>query len=352
MSKLAGLSDVALAAGVSITTASFVVNGRAAEMRIAPKTVERVQAAVKELGYIPNIAAKKLNSTTARDAMLPDIALLWSSGMHPSFLGSFVASSRYFFELGKVPEMSINIAPFSVEGFGSRKSDYLSSRYNGVIFSPMREMEISAIGRFVEGLPFVMMHIQSDVISNVVINNKGVGKTAADIFHRRGHKSVAMVYRTTMGGTDMEDARVVGFKEMCEEKGLDCTLIEIPGGSLGSLSLRSSFGKYLAEAYLAGEYDQTAFFIQDDVVMTGFLTSIEQHGVSVPHDLELITYGNDDLAGVLCPTVTTIDYPADKLTLEALKMISERMRNPYAPPQQTVVQCGVTFRESCPQILF
>ena len=347
---MASLSDVARAAGVSATTASFVLNGRTSEMRISPKTAGKVLEAARELGYIPNIAAKKLNSSSVRDSMLPDIALLWSPSMHPSFLGSFVKSARYYFELGKVSEMSINIAPFSEERFSSRSSDYLSSRYNGALFSPMRDPEVSAIGRFVEDLPFVMMHVESEYFPNVIIDNAGVGRTAAEIFYRRGHRSVMIVYRSTLGETLIEDLRVAGFREKCAERGLNCTACEIPQSALGTIELRSEFGRTLAEKMLEKKFRQTAFFIQDDVVMTGFMTRICQGGVRIPEDIEMITYGNNDLAGILCPTVTTIDYPVDKLTLEALQMLSRRMRDPHAAPEKTVVQCDVTFRESCPKI--
>ena len=65
---MASLSDVAKAAGVSVTTASFVLNGHAMDKRISPQTAQRVLNAVRELGYVPNVAARKLTSPVHRDS--------------------------------------------------------------------------------------------------------------------------------------------------------------------------------------------------------------------------------------------------------------------------------------------
>jgi LacI family transcriptional regulator len=54
------LSDVAAEAGVSATTASYILNGRGAQMRIAPETEARVRAAAARLGYRPNRSARSL----------------------------------------------------------------------------------------------------------------------------------------------------------------------------------------------------------------------------------------------------------------------------------------------------
>ncbi len=60
------LSDVAAHAGVSTTTASYILNERSAEMRISAETERRVRAAVAELGYRPNRSARNLRTSTTK----------------------------------------------------------------------------------------------------------------------------------------------------------------------------------------------------------------------------------------------------------------------------------------------
>ena len=71
--RSATLRDVATSAGVSRTTASYILNGRADEMRIASATVAKVQAAVADLGYRPNRSARSLRTQrTATVGLISD----------------------------------------------------------------------------------------------------------------------------------------------------------------------------------------------------------------------------------------------------------------------------------------
>ncbi|KEZ73115.1 transcriptional regulator, partial [Pseudomonas syringae pv. syringae FF5] len=56
------LSDIARLAGVSVTTASYVINGKAEKQRISPATVERVKAVVEQHDFRPNPQAAGLRS--------------------------------------------------------------------------------------------------------------------------------------------------------------------------------------------------------------------------------------------------------------------------------------------------
>ncbi|MNQ31018.1 Catabolite repressor/activator [compost metagenome] len=69
------LSDIARLAGVSVTTASYVINGKAEQKRISPATVERVRAVVDEHGFKPNPQAAGLRSRQTRTLgfILPDL---------------------------------------------------------------------------------------------------------------------------------------------------------------------------------------------------------------------------------------------------------------------------------------
>lgn len=69
------LSDIARLAGVSVTTASYVINGKAEQQRISNSTVERVRAVVEAHGFTPNPQAAGLRSRHTRTLgfILPDL---------------------------------------------------------------------------------------------------------------------------------------------------------------------------------------------------------------------------------------------------------------------------------------
>lgn len=69
------LDDIALLAGVSRTTASYVINGKAKQYRVSEKTVSRVMAVVREHNYLPNVTAASLRAGRTRliGLVIPDL---------------------------------------------------------------------------------------------------------------------------------------------------------------------------------------------------------------------------------------------------------------------------------------
>ena len=64
--KKATLTDVARRAGVSVTTASYILNGRSSQMRISAETARRVKAAMQDLDYRPNWSARTLRRSSTQ----------------------------------------------------------------------------------------------------------------------------------------------------------------------------------------------------------------------------------------------------------------------------------------------
>ena len=84
---MATIREVAALAGVSLSTVSIVINGQAAERKITDATCKKVWDAVEQLGYHPNIAARKLR---VPDSGTLTIALYWSNDFRTALLGRFL----------------------------------------------------------------------------------------------------------------------------------------------------------------------------------------------------------------------------------------------------------------------
>lgn len=346
---MASLMDVAKASGVSVTTASFVLNGHAEDMRIAPQTAQRVLNAVRELGYVPNVAARKLTSPADRSSVVPDIALMWAPYMHPSFLGSFITYAQLFVEKKLVPKMHITIAPFATGLVSGMTQELLSRYYNGAVFSPAVDEELEYVSSLNLRIPVIVLHVETDRLPNVIVDNYSAGQSAAEVFSEKGHKSAAMLYRAKLGETSMPDQRYAGFRETCLNKNMGFAGAPIPLQVMRTTPQRAQFGRQLAADYLSTKSLPEAIFIQDEVIASGFTVELLTAGVRIPEDIEIITYGSEDTACSFFPAITTVDYPADSLTLETLKLLSDQIRDPYAAPKQVAVKPGITFRDSCPR---
>jgi len=345
---MASLADVAKAAGVSVTTASFVLNGLSEEKRIAPATAERVLNTVRELGYVPNVAAKKLTNAEDRKNVIPDIAVLWTPDLHDSFLSTFVPIAQSSFDAGIVPKMRITIAPFTRGPIRSTDRLFIDRHYNGAVFSPRYDSELEYFKSLSLRIPVVVLHIPTENYDNVVVDNYACGKLAAEVFARNGHRSAEMYYFPHLGSTAVPDFRLNGFREGCAKNALTCRCHEIPDSARTSVAARSGFGRHIAEQQLSSGTVPEAIFIQDDVITSGYVTALCAAGVRIPEHTEIITYGCDNLAAAICPSVTTMDYPITEITLETLRLLAAKLSNPFATPQQIITVPTVSFRESCP----
>ena len=346
---MASLADVAKAAGVSITTASFVLNGHAADKRIAPQTAARVLEAVRDLGYVPNMAAKKLTDPMDRRAVVPDIAFMWSPAMHYTILGPFITNAQDIFDRELVTRMNIIVSPFAEGFYHNARADFLDRRFNGAFFSPMTDEELDYVHSLTARIPVVVLHTRTPHLSNVIMDNDYSGRTAARVFAAGGHRSAAMLYRSQIGSTSLPDERASGFRAGCQELGLACTGEAIPPEVMRSTLHRSRYGREYALRCLAEGTLPEAIFIQDDAMALGFAAALREKGVRIPEDLELITFGMDDLTEASAPSITAVDYPASEMALQALMLMEAELLDPYASPKQILVRSTITFRESCPR---
>lgn len=73
--------------GVSVTTVSIIINGKAEERKISAATQERVAEAMRDLGYQPNLSARRLRS---QENERPVIAFFWPLDYRVSILASFL----------------------------------------------------------------------------------------------------------------------------------------------------------------------------------------------------------------------------------------------------------------------
>lgn len=340
---MAKLLDVAKAAGVSITTASFVLNGRSEDMRIAPQTAEKVITAAKRLEYIPNIAAKRL---IYANTAIPEIALVWQPSLAPSFLGHMIINAQRLFSEKKIGEMHITICTSVTERLKKPNSNFLSKNYNGVIASPQYDYEFEYINNLSPKIPFVLLHVKSDLHSNVVVDYYKVGRKAAKVFAAGGYRHVAIMYTRHLGFTSQEDTRYDGFMDECAAHGMTVDAFQIPSALECT---PSAHAQEKARELLECNALPEAIFIQNDSAAIGFATTLRSEGVHIPGDIKIITYGDDYLSSLCSPSITTIDYPSAEVTYEALKLLSEHFADPLMKPKRVTITPTITFRQSCPK---
>lgn len=344
------ITDVAEKANVSASTVSLVLNGRAEEMRISQKTCAKVLEASLKLGYIPNLAAKKLSS--GRGSSLPEVAFFWTLVQSSTFMNVFLSEAQDLFDEGKAREMRFVVEPFR-EGQLSCFEDVLTSgQYNGIVVPPVCGEDIEYINSLELRSPTLVLFGNTNKYSMVAVDNYSAGRSAAEVFAAAGRKSVAIINNKS-GSEDINvKNRCIGFSDACAEFGMEAEIIEVRqkpirgGNSIKAISL---LGRTTAADLLAREKLPEAIFVQNDILAASFMNAITEAGVRVPGELEIMTFGDDVLLETCRPTLSSVQFPTVRVVREAIILLSDILVNPMATPVRRMIQPPVIFRESCPK---
>ena len=296
------MSDVALAAGVSVATVSKVVNGR---YGVAQATVDRVQHVIDQLGYEASLGAQSLRSHRT------------------NVLGILVAE----FE------------PFSAEllkGASSEvtKTDYELLAYTAGTRGSMIGWERRSLARMAgtlidgailvtptvvetkQGFHIVAVdpHTGPSGMPTVDSDNFAGAVMATNHLLELGHRRIGFIG----GRPDLESARLreSGFRKAMAEAGVsvDESLVRVGG-------YRTEMAEGPARQLLSHPERPTAVFAANDLSAIATMAAARGLGLSVPDDLSVIGFDNVPESALASPPLTTISQPLQKMGAEALRLL-------------------------------
>ena len=305
----ATLHDVALEAGVSLATASRVLNGSA--RKVADSYRERVEAAAAQLGYSANLSAQ----ATARGTS-GIIALLVADIADPYFGQIAAGVARGADEAGLIVTIAITDRDADREVRLVRA--LRGQRPRGVILAASRSTESSdgALQREVDALAanggrVVAFGPGAGDVRSVVIDNHGGARALATGLAARGYREAII-----LGGTEglrTSDDRIAGFVEGFTGA----------GGSVDRV-YRGGFtrdeGERLMTAALAdGVSAGTIVFGVNDVIAIGALTAVRAAGREVGTDIALAGFDDIPTSRDVTPALTTVHAPLEELGYQGLR---------------------------------
>lgn len=301
-----GLREVAAHAGVSIGTVSNVLNR---PERVSPDTAARVSAAVHELGYVPNIAARQLRAGRS-DA----IGLSVINITNPFFADVVFGAEERATEAG----YSVIVG----NGFDSteRESRYLElfeqQRVDGILLSPVeyREEPLQRLRR--RGVPVVLVdhrHPRGE-LSSVSVDNRLGGRIAAQALLESGCRHLAFIGGPAARQQMVE--RLEGFHEVSDAAGVRTTHID-------TTTLNTRLGRELADriADLPAEDRPDGVFAGNDHLALGLLQGLVGRGLRVPDDIALVGYDDIEFAAAAVVPLTSVRQPAAQLGARAVELL-------------------------------
>lgn len=304
------IKDVAKAAGVGQATVSRVLNGSGP---VGQETRERVLAAARSLGYVPNMLARGLvnRATGTVGLIIPDI------------------TNPFFPAVTRGVEDAASQAGYTVflcntDNDPAREEvDVLKLRercVDGIIFvgSQSRRERLARLVQ--DGIPVVVTDraVPDLDADSVLVDNKLGAQNAVSHLIDLGHTRIAHAagHRETPTG----QGRYQGYCEALAGAGLpvDEHLV-----FWGEFTVES--GIQAGQVLLGRSPRPTAIFAANDLLALGVIRAAQEAGLAVPEDLSVVGFDDIPMAALVSPPLTTVRQPAYEMGRLAMSMVLDRL---------------------------
>ncbi len=330
--------DVARRAGVSRTTVSFVLNN-VEGMQISEETRQRVLAAARELGYVPDAAAQALASGRSKT-----IGLLLARRSRQ--ISSDLFMMRTLESLVKVINQSgMRLMLEVVEDYENRES-YLklvrSNSIDGVLYSGPRFDDWALEGLLRHNVPTVLMGtLPGSPCYSVDVNNRSAAFMAVDHLIKLGHNRIACITNAPLSYSAARD-RLQGYQEALQAAGIPFDPALVRYGEFNCDS-----GYFEMKSLLAEKMPFSAIFVASDVVAFGALAAAREVNLTIPGDLAIVGFDDVPMSRYVDPPLTTVHLPIAELAENAGEMVVQMVRGDDPPCRQVLLEAQLVVRESC-----
>lgn len=324
--------DVAREAGVSMATVSRVVNGNP---NVKPSTRKKVLEAIEKLDYRPNAVARGLASkkTTTVGVIIPDI------------------SSIFFAELAR-----------GIEDIATMYN------YNIILSNSDQKMDKefqlldSMLGKQVDGIVFMSSNITDKhteefkklsvpiVLAASIEESKGLPTVKIDyikatydaVTHliQNGNKRIGFISGPMNEIINLGN-KLKGYQKALEEANIpfDERLVYVGDYSHDS-------GVDAVEHFLKLDEPPTAIFAVKDEVALGAIHGLQDHGIAIPDDIEVIGFDNTRLATMVRPTLTSVVQPIYDIGAVSMRLLTKLMNKEEVDQRYVVLPHRIEYRQS------
>lgn len=326
------LKDVAVAAGVHISTASRALDERTSAL-VNPGTVERVRQAADQLGYRVNGMARALRRrrTLIVGMVVPDIT-------SPVFPAVVRGAEDVLSQLG------FSLLLSSTDGDPAKAraqiTAMLESRADGLLLGTARR-EDPLVDEFAAvGTPIVLVNRMMDRggMPAVVADDYYGIQAAAEHLGQLGHREIGFVGGPLSLSTASQ--RLAGFEQAVKRFGLTA------GGVIEAAGFNEDAGLQAGEQLLDGHPGTTAIVAANDLLAIGVIDAVTQRGLSCPKDVSVVGFNDIRYARRLQPPLTTIRIPHYDVGRRAAELLLALVDNPGRSPETVMLAGELVVRGS------
>lgn len=332
LATTANLKDVAGRAGVSPTTASLILNGKADGFATA--TVERVKVAAGELAYRPNAVARSL-----RRQRTHTIGLISHEIVTTPFAGSTIRGAQE--AAWKAGHVLMLIDTEGDENFEQVAINALLERQiDGVLYARMKH-EVVEVPSDLASVPTVLVDARTESSGFPSVYPDEIAGAYAAVSHliEAGHRRIAFL----QSADDVPAAheRLVGYEQALKDAGVD------PEPSLVVPDPSEGRSPSVALRLLLRDDRPTAFFCFNDRIAFGAYNAAHRLALSIPDDLSVVGFDNQEtVATRLDPPLTTMQLPHYEMGRWAAETLEQLIQGAELDPVQERMPCPLVQRQS------
>jgi len=326
------LEMVGAHAGVSRATVSRVVNG---SPKVSPQIAAAVRAAISELGYVPNRAARSLASKQSHA-----IALVVPEDM-AHFFGDLYFASIVVGINDRLQDSDyvLNLMVASEERYGKTMRYLQGGNVDGA-FVVSHHTSDRFLDALTDVIPVVFGGRPADRITGgyvVDVDNVAGGRLAGEHLLSIGRRRIAHIAgpATMPAGIDRER----GFRSALEDAGVE------PGPSVEG-DFTSPGGANAMRAILAQDPDIDAVFVASDLMASGAMTVLREAGVDVPGDVAIVGYDDSEAATASVVPLTTVRQPSEAMGAAMVDILLGVLRGEEDHPRLTILPTELIVRSS------
>ncbi|WP_214226314.1 LacI family DNA-binding transcriptional regulator [Pedobacter sp. B4-66] len=330
--KPASIKDIASKANVSITTVSFILNGKAEQMRISKAVIEKVNLIIKELDFKPNQIARSLRTGNTQT-----IGLIVEDISNPFFASIARKIEDKAYKKGyKISYSSTENDPVKakelIEMFKSRQVD-------AYIIAPVPGIENDIKQLLAERIPVVIFdrNLPDMDVNCVVVDNFNGTYIATKHLIDTGKKNIAFV--TVDLHVDQINNRFLGYEKALEDHGIlfnKDIYTEIPFDNTDE-----NTNAQLMLLFEKNPHIDAVLFSTNYLAIKGLLV-LKAINKVVNRDLSVVAYDDHDVFKLHTPPISVVDQPIEEMA----EKIIDVLLNELASANNTLIK-----REACKVIL-
>lgn len=335
--KGVSIKDIAKQAGVSPTTVSFVLNGKAKEKRISDQVSKKILKLAAKLKYKPNQLARGLRTgkTKTIGLMVEDIA------------------NHFFANVAKIVEEEADKFGYKVL-YGSTEDDLAKAKgllevleyrqVDGYIITPTPNLdkEIEALKNARKPMVLMDRYLPQIPTNYVMVNNFQGSYDAAEYLLDLGYSKIGLV-TTTSEQIQMKE-RLNGFTAAMKAHNASFPrkmLKKIP------FTVANEEAVEQIKSFIKSVPDLDALFFSTNYLGIYGIESIKELGLKIGEDIAVISFDDHDLFRLHTPGITCVAQPINDIARNLIQVLMHELNGNTSQINQVILPATLVKRESC-----